>query len=398
MYDIPRIDGNTAACRYEDYFAHSRPVIVTGVVESWPACGKWTPGYLRSALGSTPVPVGVSTSSQFRLDPLRSELEFPRRKVPFHEYADYVESGDRNGSGQHYYLQRLPVAEYCPGLLPDLPPLDFVDPRRLTSLNLWFGPHASSTALHWDDYDNAMAQISGSKRFSLFAPADTQHLYPHSALSRAPHQSRVNIDEPDAREFPGFSLARRHECVLQAGELLLLPACWWHQTSSIGTSISVNTWWKADIRSLLRPNVALMMRELSRAGALTALRSSLSNVVGAANFMDAAVCAGQTGEHWMCAMLALAAVEEHLIFQARRDGILREERLAGPDVLKLAEGLLNAGKCTRARLQELETLFAQARGVRESAFADADSATAASILRSATELLASPHRTGTAVN
>jgi hypothetical protein len=113
MEAVSRIDGTIADVPYESYFRHSRPVIVTGVVDRWVACEKWTQHYLRSVLADTQVPVGVARSRHFRLDPSQSELEHPRQMLQFDAYANYVERG-AGEDGLHYYLQRLPLPDYCP--------------------------------------------------------------------------------------------------------------------------------------------------------------------------------------------------------------------------------------------------------------------------------------------
>jgi hypothetical protein len=389
METVARVDGTRLDFPYEDYYRHSRPVIVTEVVARWPACEKWTQHYLRSVLADTPVPVGVARSKHFRLDPSRSELEHPRQMLPFDAYANYVEGG-AGEEGPHYYLQRLPLSDYCPTLLADVPVPPFVAAERLTSQNLWFGPGGSCTALHWDDYDNAIAQIRGRKQFTLFAPDETQRLYPHPALSHAPHQSRVNIDDADPLKFPDFVRAERYSCVLEAGELLLLPACWWHQVTSVETSISVNYWWKADLDSLLASNVAHMMREVGRAGTLTVLQPFLANVHGSVSFMDAAIRAQQVGRHWMSVMLALAAIEAFVIAELRRIGLLQGRYVISVDVGKAGRQLLTGGVLTPDDLERLDAAVACAHRIREIPFEQASEADAQFMIDWAIALMKEP--------
>jgi hypothetical protein len=367
METVARVDGSVPDFQYEDCFKHSRPVIVTNLITRWPACEKWTYPYLRSVLADTQVPVGVASSKHFRLDPTRSEFDNQRLMLSFDAFANYVEGG-AGENGTHYYLQRMPLSDYCPALLADLSVLPFVPLERLTSQNLWFGPGGSCTALHWDDYDNAIAQIRGRKHFTLFAPNETQYLYPHPALSQAPHQSRVNIDDVDAAEFPDFVRATPCTCVLEAGELLLLPACWWHQVASLETSISVNYWWKADVDSLLASNLAHMMREIAGVYSLTVLAPLLARVHGGDSLISAAARALHVGRHWMCVMLALAAIEELVIARARLIGLLQERQVMSIDAVKIGRQLLAGGVLTQDELEQVGAAVACAQRTREVPF------------------------------
>ena len=44
--------------------------------------------------------------------------------------------------------------------------------------------------------------------------------------------SPVDIEYPDLARFPRFSEARRVECELGAGDVLFMPAFWWHEVRS----------------------------------------------------------------------------------------------------------------------------------------------------------------------
>ena len=43
--------------------------------------------------------------------------------------------------------------------------------------NLWVGGHSMKNGLHFDNFDNLLFQIAGSKRAILFPPEDSPHLY-----------------------------------------------------------------------------------------------------------------------------------------------------------------------------------------------------------------------------
>ena len=59
--------------------------------------------------------------------------------------------------------------------------------------------------------------------------------------------SPVDILRPDYDRFPKFSRAKRLECVLKPGDVLFMPAFWWHEVQSYPDhnehrNLAVNFW------------------------------------------------------------------------------------------------------------------------------------------------------------
>ena len=54
----------------------------------------------------------------------------------------------------------------------------------------------------------------------------------------------LDIDNPDEDRFPLFKRATRHECVLEAGDVLFIPALWFHNVSNEEWGVSVNVFWR----------------------------------------------------------------------------------------------------------------------------------------------------------
>jgi hypothetical protein len=81
----------------------------------------------------------------------------------------------------------------------------------------------------------------GSKRFLLYPPHNAGFLYlkqANPALAGSP----FDPDAPDYAAFPLARQARQIECVVQAGELLFLPAGWFHHVRAETFSLSANRW------------------------------------------------------------------------------------------------------------------------------------------------------------
>uniref|UniRef100_A0A673TFZ8 tRNA-yW synthesizing protein 5 n=1 Tax=Suricata suricatta TaxID=37032 RepID=A0A673TFZ8_SURSU len=87
--------------------------------------------------------------------------------------------------------------------------------------------------------DNFLIQVTGKKRVVLFSPRDAQYLYLSGTKSEV-----LNIDSPDLAKYPLFSKARRYECSLKAGDVLFIPALWFHNIISEEFGVGVNVFWK----------------------------------------------------------------------------------------------------------------------------------------------------------
>ena len=86
--------------------------------------------------------------------------------------------------------------------------------------------------------DNFLVIIRGRKRVRLFGHHNLQSLYPNPLGSYGKTiQSRVDLDNVDPVKFPSFAHPTNgkklvcQQTVLQPGEMLFIPAFYWHQVS-----------------------------------------------------------------------------------------------------------------------------------------------------------------------
>lgn len=109
------------------------------------------------------------------------------------------------------------------------------------AVNAWFGPRGTVSPLHFDPKDNLLCQVVGAKYLRLYAPRESEKLYPVDGLLA--NTSQVQVDAPDLDAFPAFQDAAYVECVLREGEMLYIPPRYWHFVRSLTTSFSVSFWW-----------------------------------------------------------------------------------------------------------------------------------------------------------
>ena len=87
--------------------------------------------------------------------------------------------------------------------------------------------------------DNILIEVVGRKKVVLFPPTAAPFLYLVGDKSRV-----TDIDETDLTKFPNFSKATRYECVLDAGDVLFIPALWFHHVTALDFAVAVNVFWR----------------------------------------------------------------------------------------------------------------------------------------------------------
>ncbi|KAL3216917.1 hypothetical protein MRX96_032705 [Rhipicephalus microplus] len=109
---------------------------------------------------------------------------------------------------------------------------DTWDVLRIASpqLSLW---------THYDVMDNFLIQVKGKKKAVLFHPNDFEYLYIQGDKSLV-----LDLECPDLAKFPKFRKATRYEATLTSGDILFIPALWFHNITALDFGIAVNVFWK----------------------------------------------------------------------------------------------------------------------------------------------------------
>jgi len=225
MTAVPRI-GRLDGAAFRARAAEGLPFLMAGVVKRWPLCAL-TPQDLRERFGEVPVRARVGDYVATAFAPDRAMQDMSLRT-----YLDISESPD---SDLPPYVGNLELRElngmcHWPGYFEKMGPPRF-----------WLGPARTVTPLHCDYDDNIFAQIWGSKRIFLAPPHHGDYLYPREAnpvLFGSPF-------DPEAPDFEAFPLARQAsivEVLVQPGDMLYVPAGWYHQVRALSFSLSSNRW------------------------------------------------------------------------------------------------------------------------------------------------------------
>uniref|UniRef100_A0A7N5JWN3 Jumonji domain containing 7 n=1 Tax=Ailuropoda melanoleuca TaxID=9646 RepID=A0A7N5JWN3_AILME len=229
------------------------------------------PGRRKGAtVGSTEVSVAVTPDGY--ADAVRgNRFVMPaERRLPLSCVLDVLE-----GQAQHPGV--LYVQKQCSNLPTELPQL-------LPDLESHV-PWASEALVHKDHYENLYCVVSGEKRFLLHPPSDRPFI-PYELYTPATYQlteegSFEMVDEeamekvpwipldplaPDLARYPSYSQARALCCTVQAGEMLYLPALWFHHVQQSHGCIAVNYWY--DMEYDLKYSYFQLLDSLTKASGL----------------------------------------------------------------------------------------------------------------------------------
>jgi lysine-specific demethylase 8 len=113
-------------------------------------------------------------------------------------------------------------------------------------LNAWFGPAGTVSPLHTDPYHNVLCQVVGRKYVRLYAPSESEKVYPKGVEGGGvdmSNTSEVDVENVDEERWPLFKEVEYVECILNEGECLYIPVGWWHYVRSLTVSFSVSFWW-----------------------------------------------------------------------------------------------------------------------------------------------------------
>jgi hypothetical protein len=245
---------------FEERFARpERPVVIAGAADAWSARARWSPDELARRLASVSIRYKASRNHRHPdFDAPDPAIAFATREASFAAFLAalagpaperWLFTGD-----EEYLLRARPgrpreVNPKLATLLDDfeLPP--YFDPAALHTIWTWFSAAGVRTWLHYDNNacHNLNAQIRGAKQCWLFPPRALGCFYPFELDATVPAHncSRVDVERPDLARFPRFAEAECLEGELREGDLLFVPAFWFHTFLHTGKfNANVNFWWR----------------------------------------------------------------------------------------------------------------------------------------------------------
>ncbi|MEE1752885.1 cupin-like domain-containing protein [Streptomyces sp. SP18CS02] len=220
--ELERRSGMTREEFEQEYRFKRRPVVLEGYAADWPSVRGWSFRYLAGRCADVPVVVDSYSSRA-------------ARKTTFGEFVTRLEESAGSGAAP-LYLQEWYYQINAPEIAEDMPELDIAqyDFRRnlygeaaSTNHQLWIGQQGGITRLHQDAYsvDVMHAQILGEKLWFIMGP--------EAELVPGP-DGEAGLDALCAS--PDTRLMR---FVLRPGDVLYLPALWFHRIELLSDSIGL---------------------------------------------------------------------------------------------------------------------------------------------------------------
>lgn len=222
------------------------PVVLTDLMDDWPARQKWTIDYFKTRYGHLRVPVVSNNYSK----PGKGYMS-PDRIISFKEYLEILESGPTD---LRIFLWN--IFRVTPELRQDFRIPTIMDGFVNELPFMFFGGQGSKVALHYDiDMSHVfLNQIHGRKRVVLFAPDQSRMLYRHPFTVA----SYVDVNRPDFIRYPALAFAKGYEVTLEPGETVYIPSGYWHyiEYTDGGYSISLRSFGSIPARMRGLANIA----------------------------------------------------------------------------------------------------------------------------------------------
>jgi hypothetical protein len=232
--EIERIEAPSIDDFYENYLLLDKPVVITGLVNKWPAFNKWTIDYLVNNIGDRVVPITTIIDGDY--------CQTTHSDMKLSEYIYYLQSGQRKR--EKLYLAELPVTKYFKDLSNEMIIPDYFDKKERSPKSFIYVGKDNFSQLHFHEYGSAVnCMLYGEKSFRLYPPSETRYLYKYPWHSKLKNMSKTTSLTPDPNEFPEFYKAKHYEVVLKAGEMLFIPIFWWHAIQNNAINIATVTFW-----------------------------------------------------------------------------------------------------------------------------------------------------------
>ena len=241
----------TSATAFDEHVSEgAQPAVLRGAASHWDSVRAARMGntafadYLRKRDTEHPVYTILGQPSirgRFGFDADTRGVNYAARQTPLGQVLSHL--NDAAAGGYAIAVQAAPVRRVLRNWDKENPnpwlPAS-VEPTMWVSM-------ASRVAPHSDVHDNIAVVVAGARRFILYPPEQIANLYLGPLLSSpgGVPTSSVDIWNPDLKRHPRYAqaAASARESTLYPGDIVFIPALWWHAVESLqGLNVLVNFW------------------------------------------------------------------------------------------------------------------------------------------------------------
>lgn len=219
-----------------------QPMLITGILDTWPEVMRWTPDYLKEEHGERVIHLNKNITEQEPNHMISARLG---------DYVDWlhlVEKGVIKHKNNYYFaesfsfLDSLGMESAVDKRFKTMMPKGVKNSNALKAYAFWMGPQGSVTGFHYDtDHRNYLAQICGRKEFLLVDPKNIDSMYPSSRYEKGSNVSLVDYWQGiDHQKYPRFKDVVIKRIILHPGQMLYVPAKWWHAVKNLDTNVAVS--------------------------------------------------------------------------------------------------------------------------------------------------------------
>lgn len=231
-HEIPRRERLPGEDFLREHYSAGRPVLITGMMEDWPARTKWSLDDFERRFGERRVQIqsGRNRDARYEIDKVAHQ-----RTVPFGEFVRQVRAADRENDFYMTAYNEGPNRQALAELWDDIVQVpEYLTDRGSSQGFLWLGPAGTITPFHHDLTNNFMAQVLGRKRVRVIPACEIAHVYNDEHCF-----SRVDGRGIDLERYPLMRDVRVLECTLAPGEMLFLPVGCWHFVEALDVSATL---------------------------------------------------------------------------------------------------------------------------------------------------------------
>lgn len=228
--EVPRRHALGAEDFFRDFYHAHRPVLLSGLIDHWPARERWSLDYLQAKHGFALI------RAQFDRE---SDPDYEANSAKHGEtrpFADFlarlrVPNNDVYMTANNHEHNRRALAALWDDI-GDIP--GYLSTELGRDGFLWIGPKGTITPWHHDLTNNLLLQISGTKRVLLAASHDI-------ALMR--NSRHCFSDWGGEKLTPGPATAERPAILsvdITPGDILFIPVGWWHHVEALDITIGMS--------------------------------------------------------------------------------------------------------------------------------------------------------------
>lgn len=255
--DFAAIDtrGEITLQQFEAVRRAAKPVILRGLVSTWPSVTKASQGdaalfdYLKSLDNGQPQNTLIGApelEGKFNYNSDFSGQNYSHRAETVSAALDDLLAAKNSAASPATYIQSILMKDHLPGFAASH---DMVFAPPGTEPRAWIG-NKTVVQTHFDLSENIACVVAGRREFTLFPPDQLPNLYigPLESAPGGTPVSTTHLDNPDFDAHPGFEIALKTatRAELNPGDAIYIPAGWFHHVRAVSDiNMLVNYWWRA---------------------------------------------------------------------------------------------------------------------------------------------------------